>query len=146
MKQINNKNQPRRRAREIALQAGYVLDVNGISEDDKASESFDVFLLNSEIAEENSVIEYAKELVLGVAKNLYEIDSLVRKNITGWRPERMSATDRVAIHIAIYEGIISKNVDLPVAISEAVEIARLFGSDESARFVNGVLGRVARAS
>jgi N utilization substance protein B len=56
----------------------------------------------------------------------------------------MGIIDRVAVFLALYEGVVGCKVDIPVAISEAVNLARLFGSDESARFVNGVLGKIVR--
>ena len=67
------------------------------------------------------------------------ISDLLRENLIGWRPERMVAVDKVAISLALYEGVISKKVPIAVSISEAVELAKVFGTAESGRFVNGVL-------
>lgn len=147
MRQVkSNKNKARRRAREIALQAGYMMDFHNIGDVAEASLRFIDFTVNNEISEDEVVMNYARELTLGTVEHNAEIDTLIRTNMTGWRPERMAATDRAAVRLALFEGVIAKKVDLPVAISEAVELARLFGSDESARFVNGVLGKIARAS
>lgn len=77
-------------------------------------------------------------------ENGEEISELLRDNIIGWRPERMVAVDKAAICIALYEGVISERVPIAVAISEAVELAKTFGTAESGRFVNGVLGRIVR--
>lgn len=140
-----NKILARRRAREVALQAGYLLDVEHVRDMDGALLIFEKFIRESEIPETEEIIGYARELAMGVIENNSEIDKMVRDNVTGWRPERMSITDRVAVRLALFEGVVAKKVDLPVAISEAIELSRLFGSEESARFVNGVLGRIIRA-
>ncbi|MCL1940848.1 MAG: transcription antitermination factor NusB [Synergistaceae bacterium] len=139
-----NKIQSRRRARELALQMCYLFDVRRIEGAENAEELFKVFLRHNPESDENA-IEYARELIGGIEENRAEIDGLVRMNMTGWRPERMGTIDRAAVFLALYEGVVGRKVDVPVAISEAVELARLFGSDESARFVNGVLGRIVRA-
>lgn len=95
-------------------------------------------------SEDDEVKDYADRLVIGVSSNLNEIDSLVRRNIVGWRPERMVIVDRVAIRLALYESVVAKMIPVPVAISEAVELAKRFGTGESGRFVNGVLGKIVR--
>jgi N utilization substance protein B len=122
----------------------YLFDARRIEGPENAAELFEVFLRQNPESDENA-IEYARELIGGIAENRAEIDGLVRMNMTGWRPERMGVIDRAAVFLALYEGVVGRKVDVPVAISEAVELARLFGSDESARFVNGVLGKIVRA-
>lgn len=69
---------------------------------------------------------------------------MVRRSIVGWRPERMVLVDRVAIRLALFESLVEKLIPVPVAISEAVELAKRFGTDESGKFVNGVLGKIVR--
>ena len=130
--------QKRRRSREIALQILYSIDMReGIS----PGEAVDLYPFESE---DEEVRVYANQLVDGVSANLNEIDSMVRRNIVGWRPERMVIVDRVAIRLALYESVIAKKIPVPVAISEAVELAKRFGTGESGRFVNGVLGKIVR--
>jgi len=128
----------RHRSREIALQLIYQLDVRPSANIDEAIE-----LYPSE-READGVFDYACELVRGVMENMDAISDLLRENIIGWRPERMVAVDKVAISMALYEGIISKKVPVAVSISEAVQLAKVFGTEESGRFVNGVLGRIVR--
>lgn len=96
-------------------------------------------------SEDDEVRAYADRLVLGVSSNLNAIDALIRKNIVGWRPERMVVVDRVAIRLALYESVVTEMIPIPVAISEAVELAKRFGTGESGRFVNGLLGKIVRA-
>ena len=135
---MSARSQYRHRSREIALQLIYQLDVRPSANIDEAIE-----LYPSE-GEPEGVFDYACELVRGVMDNMDAISDLLRENIIGWRPERMVAVDNVAISLALYEGIISKKVPIAVSISEAVELAKVFGTEESGRFVNGVLGRIVR--
>ena len=131
--------QRRHRSREIALQLLYSIDLR---HDQKAEEAFRLFSLD---AEEPVVVEFARELLFGVLDNEREIDNLILRNIVGWRPERMVAVDRAAVRLALFEGVVARTTPLAVAISEAVELAKSFGTEDSGRFVNGVLGRIVRA-
>lgn len=135
---MSSKSQSRHRSREIALQLIYQLDVRPSANIDEAIE------LYPWEGEGTGVYDYACEIVRGVMENMDAISDLLRENIVGWRPERMVAVDKVAISIALYEGVISKKVPVAVSISEAVELAKVFGTEESGRFVNGVLGRIVR--
>ena len=131
--------QRRHRSREIALQLLYSIELR---RDQDAMEAFALFPLE---AEEPLVIEFARQLIFGVLENEREIDNLILMNIVGWRPERMVAVDRAAVRLTLYEGVVARSTPLAVAISEAVELAKSFGTEDSGRFVNGVLGRIVRA-
>ena len=131
--------QKRRRSREIALQMLYSLDIRRSEDVDDAIACFP-----SE-GEDEDVLAYAVCLVRGSFGKRMEIDSLIREHLTGWRPERMVAVDRIAVRLALYEGVVGRLTPVPVAISEAVELAKAFGTDESGKFVNGVLGKIVRA-
>ncbi len=90
---------------------------------------------------------YACQLARGCYENLDEIDALISSVSTKWPLSRMPGTDRNLLRLATYE--MTHVDDLPsvaVAINEAVEIAKAYGTDESARFVNGVLGHIARST
>lgn len=138
MSAMSTRSQLRHRSREIALQLIYQLDVRpGVT----PAEALALYPFTEE---RDDVFSYARELVTGVCENADEIAELLRDNIVSWRPERMVAVDKAAISLALYEGIIGKKVPLAVAISEAVELAKAFGTEDSGRFVNGVLGRIAR--
>lgn len=88
---------------------------------------------------------YALLLVNGVMEHLAEIDSKMSEFATDWSVERMPATDRNILRVAVFE-ILHEQPALPagVAINEAVEIAKSYGTDESPRFINGVLGKLAK--
>ena len=131
--------QRRRRAREIALQLIYELDLRP---DLSCEEAIEMYPFDSE---EPDVVSYAKSLVTAASEKGEEIDDLLREHIVGWRMERMVAVDRAAIRIALCEGVLVGSVPVAVAISEAVELTKMFGTEESSRFVNGVLGRIVRS-
>jgi N utilization substance protein B len=136
--------QGRRRARELAVQFLYSLETRP---DRNLGECLDIFISDEGFAaEENPEIKkYLTFLVEGVWGRRVEIDNMMRKVVVGWRPERMLAVDRAVLRVAIFEGFLAKKVVLPVAISEAVELACFFGTKDSGKFVNGVLGKMARA-
>lgn len=138
MSSAPTRSQRRHRSREIALQLIYQLDVRP---DLRFEEAVALFPAEDEDPE---VFSYARELVMGVCAQAGEIAELLRENIVAWRPERMVAVDKAAISLALYEGIIAKKVPVAVAISEAVELAKAFGTEDSGRFVNGVLGRIVK--
>jgi N utilization substance protein B len=86
---------------------------------------------------------YTISLVEGVAEHLERIDELIASYAEGWTLERMPVVDRNLARIAVYELLYADEIDDAVAISEAVELARQMSTDDSPRFLNGVLGRIA---
>jgi transcription antitermination protein NusB len=88
-------------------------------------------------------LEYATRLVEGVAAHLARIDELLASYAEGWTLDRMPVVDRNLARIAVYELLYVDEVDDPVAITEAVELARSLSTDDSPRFLNGLLGRIA---
>jgi N utilization substance protein B len=90
---------------------------------------------------------YAQELVRGVLANRAAIDQMIQQRAPLWPLAQMSAVDRNVLRIGLYESLFGNaTVPLRTAINEAVELAKLFGSETSAKFVNGVLGRAVEAS
>ncbi|HEV8569877.1 MAG TPA: transcription antitermination factor NusB [Actinoplanes sp.] len=88
-------------------------------------------------------LNYAIGLVEGVAKNLDRIDELIASYAEGWTIDRMPVVDRNLARIAVYELLYVPEIDDPVAITEAVELAKQMSTDDSPRFLNGILGRIA---
>ena len=86
--------------------------------------------------------EYAVELVEGVARRRQEIDELISTYAEGWTLDRMPAVDRNLLRIGVFELMWGEDIDAPVAITEAVELAKELSTDDSPRFINGVLGRI----
>jgi len=126
----------RRRARALALQALYEIDSVG----HKAEEILDRLLAEQPLSEENN--SFVRELVSGVIQNRENIDQSIIKFAPAWPLEQIPLVDRNILRLAIFEILLDNRVPIKVAINEAVELAKNFGGDSSARFVNGVLGSV----
>ncbi len=171
---MSRKARLRHRAREIALQLIYMLDMRPECTQAEAIELFSadeaLLLFYKELAadgeetpdpakfpfisefdlslsesERDEVLNYAVELFRGVRSNETKIEEIIRDNMESkWRPERLVAIDKSVIALTLYEGLVAKSVPVNVSISEAVELAKSFGTEESGRFVNGVLGRIVR--
>lgn len=140
MNKLNEKALHARKARELALQLVYQAYARP---DDEPEEIYNCFA--SDFASEAVDLDKARELFLGVCGNKDKFEEILLENLVGWRPERISMVDKAAIFIALYEIYSSENpVPVPVAIDECVEIAKRFGSGDSGRFVNGVLGNIIR--
>jgi len=88
-------------------------------------------------------LDYTVRLVEGVAAQLDRIAELIGSYAEGWTLERMPPVDRNLARIAVYELLYADDIDDPVAISEAMELARQLSTEDSPRFLNGVLGRIA---
>ncbi|MEU4425714.1 transcription antitermination factor NusB [Actinoplanes sp. NPDC024001] len=86
---------------------------------------------------------YAVTLIEGVAKNLDRVDELIASYAEGWTIDRMPTVDRNLARIAVYELLYEPEIDDPVAITEAVELAKEMSTDDSPRFLNGLLDRIA---
>ncbi|GFP34078.1 transcription antitermination protein NusB, partial [Candidatus Hakubella thermalkaliphila] len=86
--------------------------------------------------------EFVISLVEGVAEKKEYIDDLIQESSRHWSLERMPIVDRNILRMAIYEILFMEDIPLKVSINEAVELAKTYGTDESGRFVNGVLGNI----
>jgi len=128
----------RRKARVIAIQVLYEVDSVG-HDMERALASF---LADGRLNEENAV--FARQLVSGVLKDKDKIDQHIKNFATAWPLEQIPVVDRNILRLAIFEILLDNSVPIKVAINEAVELAKLFGSNNSPKFVNGVLGSVSR--
>ena len=126
----------RRKAREIALQALFQFDF---------TKNDDENLIEMLIKETNGLnqqsILFTREIIKGTIANLEAIDATIKTVSNDWKIERMAAVDRNIVRMAVYELKFNSEDTAPkIIINEAIEIAKIFGSDESSRFVNGILG------
>lgn len=126
----------RHKAREVALQVLYEID----SVEHKPDEALNHILSRIEVSED--VVIFARELVNGVIQNREQLDQNIRDFAPAWPLDQISIVDRNILRLAIYEIIHDKKIPVKVAINEAVELAKAFGSNSSSRFINGVLGSV----
>jgi N utilization substance protein B len=126
----------RRKARIAALQALYELDCTK----HKVEEALARLRAGEKLPQE--ALSFSEELVKGVLQNKPEIDALIKKFAPAFPPEQMSIIDRNILRLAIFEILFNDKTPIKVAINEAVELAKKFGSDSSPRLINGVLGSV----
>jgi N utilization substance protein B len=137
----------RRQGREGALRALFFLDLNPDLQAAEALRRF--FDLWAEGAEEvgaplpAEAREFCAALVTGTWEHRDEIDALIKHHSQAWRIERMATVDRNILRLCIYELRFGGEVPTAVALDEAIELAKLYGGDGSAAFVNGILDRVA---
>jgi N utilization substance protein B len=126
----------RRKARAIALQALYEVDSVGHDIESVLAH----VLAERKLSEEN--VAFARQLVNGVIQNKEKIDQHIKNFAPAWPVEQIPIVDRNILRLAIFEILLDNSVPIKVAINEAVELAKMFGSDNSPKFVNGVLGSV----
>ena len=126
----------RRKARVIALQA--LFEVDSVGHD--AQETVARLVAEAQLPEDGSV--FAGELVGGVLTNKERIDSMIQNYATAWPVAQLATIDRNILRLAIFEISLNNRVPVKAAINEAVELAKTFGSENSPKFINGVLGTV----
>jgi N utilization substance protein B len=127
----------RTKARAIALQVLYEIDLSGhlpeiVFEERCREEPID-----------NSLEEFARKLVFGIYPIIAKLDMVIAEHAPEWPLDQVAVIDRNIIRIALWEFAVSGATPLRVAINEAIELAKYFGSDNTPRFVNGVLGSLA---
>jgi N utilization substance protein B len=127
----------RRKSREVALQFLYQLEQNGASDPGPFEADF---WTRHPVDEEAR--EFAAALVHGVKREQGGIDKRIAASAEHWELERMAVVDRNILRLAVYELLFEPSVPGKVAINEAIEIAKKFGTTESSRFINGVLDRI----
>ncbi len=128
---------PRTKARSIALQALYEIDLTG--------HPFEWVWTNrlEEEKLENNQAEFAYQIISGVAPLMELLDNFLAEHAPEWPLDQISAIDRNILRIALWEFAVYGKTPVKVAINEAVELAKEFGSESSPRFINGVLGSLA---
>ncbi len=136
----------RRACREAALQVLYQCDVLADYSESSVSFFFEHFRSQADLCEDERLgadTDYCQELVSGVVKNRDEIDARISAASTNWSITRMACVDRNILRIATYEMLFSTDVPRKVCINEAIDISKRFSADESPKFINGVLDKVA---
>jgi N utilization substance protein B len=123
----------RRKARKRALDFLYEADIRSASA---------IELVGTREESELSERDYVMELLVGVETNKVKIDELITTYAQGWDMDRMPAIDRNILRIALFEILFKDDLDDQIAASEAVEIATELSTDDSAKYINGVLGRI----
>lgn len=132
----------RTRARELALQMLYALELRGA----EALEELDAFLQHhtrgaGDEHGQNDMVAYARRLVLGAWERRQDLNDWIEHIAENWRLERMAHVDRNVLRLAIYELLYETDVPFKVVINEAIELAKRFSTSQSGAFVNGILDR-----
>jgi len=125
----------RTKARSIALQALYEIDLMGHPPGLVLQERMEEAPLDDPALE-----DFARAIVLGVLPITTKLDETIAKHAPEWPMDQVAAVDRNVLRIALWEIAVNRQTPVKVAINEAVELAKLYGSDSSPRFINGVLG------
>ncbi|NTU71104.1 MAG: transcription antitermination factor NusB [Coriobacteriia bacterium] len=126
----------RSRSRRMAMQILYQREITG--------EGVGAILgTQSYSTEEGEPDDFCKEMVRGVEEHLVEIDSTLSEVSENWAVSRMPLVDRSILRLATYEVLFADDIPPSVAINEAIELAKVYGGEDSSKFVNGVLGKIA---
>lgn len=127
----------RRLAREMVLKVLFQLDIGNVD--------LDVALENVLEEEESCrVRDFVRTLVKGTVDNLPKIDQVINQFAHDWTVDRMAGVDRNLLRLAVYEVLFVDDIPSAVSINEAVELAKVYGTEESSKFINGILGNVVR--
>ena len=127
----------RREGREAAIQFLFQHDLNSSAAEKPTLHDF--WQLRSAT---KKIQKFSSELIDGILANQPAIDAQIKKYVANYELDRIAAVDRNILRVAIYEMLFCKDVPPVVSINEAIEIAKRFGSEDSGRFVNGVLDRL----
>jgi N utilization substance protein B len=126
----------RRKAREYAVQALYALDLNP----QPVNEFLQLFWELNPCKQ--NIQDYATSLISGTHASLEQIDALISGHSSNWKIDRMAVTDRNILRLGVYELLEEQSVPSSVVINEAIEIAKKYGTTDSATFINGVLDSI----
>ncbi|MBI3175479.1 MAG: transcription antitermination factor NusB [Chloroflexi bacterium] len=127
----------RTRARSLALQVLYEVDLTQHS----AADVYKLRLEDTPLTDD--LAEFARQIIFGVLPLSQPLDHAIEKYAPEWPFDQIAAIDRNILRIACWEFAVQRETPVKVAINEAVELAKMYGSDSTARFVNGVLGSLA---
>jgi N utilization substance protein B len=128
----------RRQGREAALSILYFWEIGRAEPDEAIAEYFRLHAPDADKA----VKTFAGELVRGTIADVERVDALIGSHARNWRMDRLAVIDRLILRMAVWELTRQAETPPPVVLNEAIELARAFGTDDSVRFVNGVLDGV----
>ena len=132
---------PRRKARESALQILYLWEVSGTPVASAGQVFFSEQWPDS-TPPPSDVVEFASALAIETVDRLAAIDELIAETVERWRPERMAIVDRLIIRMAVCELLRESGTPAAVIINEALELARTFSTEDAVKFINGMLDAI----
>ncbi len=128
----------RTKAREIALQVLYTLDITG----DDPDKALDNFWAAQEGKVEQPVKEFAEKIVRGVARHRDTIDTQISSHAKNWELRRMPTIDRNILRLGVFELIYCQDIPVKVSINEAIDLAKKYSGTQAGKFVNGILDKI----
>lgn len=136
----------RRIAREIAVQCLYQMEMNEVSIQDAIASLIEEAQqdneANTEIKDVAQLTAYVQKLVESTQSAKQQIDDLLTEYLKGWAMDRLSRVDREILRLATFEMVFSDDVPPKAVVNEAIDLSKHFGTEESGKFVNGVLGKM----
>ncbi|ABB15975.1 transcription antitermination factor NusB [Carboxydothermus hydrogenoformans] len=132
----------RHTARELAFKALFGLDFAPEKTLDTLESLWAEKIAEGKIPPEK-LVDFSRELVRGVIEKKERLDEIIRRRAIGWDFKRLAKVDKTLLRLALYEMLYRPDIDIPVSIDEAVELAKVYGEEESPKFINGILGYVA---
>jgi N utilization substance protein B len=128
----------RRKAREMALRVLFEVEI-------AKSDLEKVLQRHVDSCNMQAVTGFAEELVKTVAAHMTKLDEIIEQYAIGWKLDRMGSVDRNLLRLAIAEIVYLDDIPISASINEAIELGKLYGDEQSARFINGILGAVSKA-
>jgi len=136
----------RRSARIVAVQSLYQIEMNRISPLEALHVSMEEALQDNEsgtdMTDADELMQYVRKLLEDLVPKIPDIDGMLTEFLEGYQVDRLSRVDREVLRLAVYEMLYREDIPPKVAVNEAIELAKHFGTEESGRFVNGVLGKM----
>lgn len=134
---------PRTRARSLALQVLYEVDLTDHLPGVVFQERLEEINADGQTGLSTELAEFARQIIFGILPLAEKLDGAIARYAPEWPFDQIAAVDRNILRMAAWEFAVSQETPVKVAINEAVELAKLFGSDNAPRFINGVLGSLA---
>lgn len=121
-----------------------LLYLSVFNDEEERKEQMELFYEGQEIVPAEKEKMYIEKKYSGVREHISEIDRMLNETSEGWKTSRMGKVDLAILRLAVYEMFFDEDVPVGVAINEAVELGKRFGTDDSSSFINGILGKLAR--
>ncbi|TLS53001.1 transcription antitermination factor NusB [Paenibacillus antri] len=138
----------RRSARVVAVQCLYQMEMNRVPAHEALQAAMEEALNDNEsgtdVSDADALLAYVRGLLDKLVPLIPEIDGMLTEFLQGYQVDRLSRVDREVLRLAVFEMIYADDVPPKVAVNEAIEVAKHFGTDESGKFVNGVLGKMVK--
>lgn len=128
-------------SRRVAREELFKLIFESELKNEDAKEVFESYLKREEVLENEKEISFIKKYMEGISSHNEEIINTINNNIVGWTFERIGTVEKTLLKVAVYE-LLFENTPHEIVVNEAVELAKIYGDEKTAEFVNGVLAKI----